>query len=64
MGHQITLDDLRKFTSTKWVDFAFASASNKRMMVSMRGAMRVLRGDEIVYEGQDASAAVRAYNEI
>lgn len=64
--HTVTLDELRSWSSEQYVPFASASAPNgrKRLDVRIVSGWRVTHGVEVVYEGQDASDAVRAYNEI
>ena len=65
-AHEVTLDDLRKWTAEHFVQFASATApyGRKHLDVSMRGDLRVTHGVAVVYDGNNASDALRAYNEI
>lgn len=63
MRHTIELDDFREWTMRQWFQFASDSKASKRLEVSLVGSLRVTVNGDVVYEGQNASDAVAAYNE-
>lgn len=63
--HTITEDELMAYVRReRWDVFASSSREPKALEVSMIGSgFRVTVGDTEVYRGQNASDAVRSYNE-
>jgi hypothetical protein len=63
--HQISLDDmLDDLRAERWDVYASSSAEPKRLEVMVGGhGFRVTVAGVEVYRGQNASDAVRAYNE-
>jgi hypothetical protein len=55
---------LRMWIATEWVTFASSSAEPKILEASFRSGFRVRRDRHVTYQGMNADAAVRAYNEI
>lgn len=65
MPHTITDDQLLNYMKReRWDMFASSSEEPKALEVLMNGmGFRVTVGDVVTYRGQNASDAVRAYNE-
>lgn len=65
MPHTIQIGDLRAYLNReRWDVFASSSEEPKSLEVLMSGiGFQVKVGDVVTYRGQNASDAVRAYNE-
>lgn len=65
-SHQIDEDELLSWLRDEhWETFASSTREPKRLSVLVNGsAFLVTHGDTVVYRGQNASDAVRSYNEV
>ena len=67
MTHTVTLADLDEWFDgecREWITFASSSEEPKRLIANLTGDLRVLRGQEVVWQGRSRADAVKQYNQL
>jgi hypothetical protein len=62
--HEIDTESLIEWHNEKYVEFASSTREKKRLVATLNGGYEVYHNGKLVYEGIQASDAVKAYNNI